>query len=181
MSHLRGTSPRRRGDRIRLRRQSFLRGEQLESRLRLAGDTFHNTFYPQDVDQNFDVTPRDALVIINALNSGGARQLLDPALSEASATIEGLAEGESAPSQFMYDVNNDGNLSASDALRVINYLNAEAEGEEQMEFRIQVLQAGTNTPLTGPILKGTDFDVQVIVQDLRGPGSSSLPGDRGVF
>ena len=150
----------------------------------LAGDTFHNTFYPQDVDQNFDVTPRDALVIINALNSGGARQLVDPTAIEASATIEeGLPEGEAASAQFMYDVNNDGNLSASDALRVINFLNAEAEaeGEEQMEFRIQLLQAGTNTPLTGPILKGTDFDVQVIVQDLRGPGSSSLAGDRGVF
>ena len=52
---------------------------------------------------------------------------------------------------------------------------------ELMEYRLQLFQAGTNTPLGSAIQKGTDFDLAVMVQDLRGPGSTSLIGDRGVF
>jgi hypothetical protein len=52
---------------------------------------------------------------------------------------------------------------------------------ELMEYRLQLFQAGTNTPLASTIQRGTDFDLAVMVQDLRGPGSSTLIGDRGVF
>jgi VCBS repeat-containing protein len=52
---------------------------------------------------------------------------------------------------------------------------------ELMEYRIQLFQAGTNNPLGSTIPKGTDFDMAVMVKDLRGPGSTSLIGDRGVF
>jgi len=52
---------------------------------------------------------------------------------------------------------------------------------ELMEYRLQLFQAGTNTPLGSTIAKGTDFDLAVMVQDLRGAGSTSLIGDRGVF
>ena len=43
---------------------------------------------------------------------------------------------------------------------------------ELMEYRIQLFQTGTNTPLGSTIPKGTDFDMAVFVKDLRGPGST---------
>ena len=155
-----------------------LQAEQLESRMLLAGDlNFHNALYPQDVDQNQYVSPRDLLVIINQLNAGGARQLLS---SSESQTTDG-AQGE-AGGGYLFDVNNDGALSASDALRVINYLNSQqGEHAEIMEFRIVLLQPGTTNPLPNTITKGTDFEIAVIVQDLRGPDQIGVLGDRGVL
>lgn len=187
MNHRRRTISRRRTRQDR--RQSLFQGgmtsralhaEQLEPRMLLAGDVnFHNTFYPQDVDLNLRVTPRDALVIINALNAGGPREF---AAASGEVQAASTVEGESSSSTFMYDVNNDGRLSASDALRVVNYLNAqEGEHAEVMEFRIVLLQPGTTNPLPSTITKGTDFEIGVIVQDIRGADQLGTEGDRGVF
>lgn len=173
-------SPRRPSQRTWARRALFT--EQLESRELLAGDlNFHNAFYPQDVDQSQHVSARDALVIINQLNLGGPRQLL-----ASAGAVAGAAEGEdtlgAADAPFLYDVNNDGYVSASDAMRVVNLLNQQVgEHAEVMEFRIVYLQPGTNNALpSNTITKGTDFEIGVIVQDIRGPDQIGVFGDRGV-
>ncbi len=168
----------------RFARRALL-AERLESRQLLAGDVnFHNAFFPQDVDQNDYVSARDAMVIINQLNAGGPRQLLGATTSGASAATTSEGEGDATTSDalFMYDVNNDGYVSASDAMRVVNLLNEQVgEHAEVMEFRIVYLQPGTNNAIpNNRITKGTDFEIAVIVQDLRGPDTLNVFGDRGV-
>jgi hypothetical protein len=81
---------------------------------------YTNSADPRDVTNDEYVTPRDALVVINALNSTGRRTLTGVNLSP-----------------HYLDVNGDRYLSPLDALMVINWLNrqrgageGEAEGEE---------------------------------------------------
>jgi len=60
----------------------------------------HNPVNPADVDLSGDVSPLDALLVINHLNYG------DPSLTSA--------ESGSAPGEFDTDVNGDGQLTAAD-------------------------------------------------------------------
>ena len=82
-----------------------LRFESLETRTLLAADLLvpHNFAMPEDCDDSGSVSPLDALVIINQLNSPESAGVLD--------------------STNMLDVDADGSLSPLDALVVINYLN----------------------------------------------------------
>jgi hypothetical protein len=94
---------------------------------------WHNAALPWDVDGSGDVTPLDALLLINFLNSLSIRpsQPLDP--------------------PRYYDVNADGQCSPLDVLLVINYLNgnppldSEAEGEafqfDQETFFLDAISA----------------------------------------
>jgi hypothetical protein len=60
-----------------------------------------------DVNADGSITPLDALLVINQLNRGGARQVADQSRSDV----------------VQYDVNRDGLVSPMDALHVINGLN----------------------------------------------------------
>ena len=72
----------------------------------LVNDTpFHNDSLPYDVNRSGDVTPADALAIINYLNTYGPGPV-----------------GSGNPS-YGYDVNADLYVTALDALLVLNYLN----------------------------------------------------------
>ncbi|MCM2370329.1 dockerin type I domain-containing protein [Aporhodopirellula aestuarii] len=66
---------------------------------------FHNDELPEDVNGNGEVSARDALAIINYLNTYGPGP---------------VGEGDPA---YGYDVNNDGIVTSLDALLVINLLN----------------------------------------------------------
>ena len=152
------------------RRKSFLKGmqrrlfaEQLESRVLLAGDVLQNTDNPYDTDRNGVFSPADILHVINQLNRGSA-----PA----------SGEGEGGGSVTYYnDVNGDGFVSPIDALHGINEYSYRAEGEgELVSFRIQAVDVGTaniiNTsnpsgPNFHPVIKGDDYELRVIVDDLR--------------
>lgn len=81
-----------------------------------AASPWHNGELREDVDRNAQVTPRDALVVINDLNARGARRLV-------AAEAEG--SDDSLP---MIDVNNDHFVTSLDVLIVVNALNAEGEG-----------------------------------------------------
>ena len=70
---------------------------------------WHNYKLPEDVNGDGEVTPVDALSIINEINRSGAGSL--PADRTASTPP-------------YYDVSKDGSLSPFDALIVINYINA---------------------------------------------------------
>ena len=83
----------------------------------LAPPAWHYLDVPEDVDVSGDVVPLDALLIVNDLNNRGARQLPAP------------TEGDSPPPYF--DVSGDGWLTSLDALRVVNWLNANMSGESE--------------------------------------------------
>ena len=81
--------------------------ERLESRQLMASD-WQNATLMRDVDNSSLVTPLDALLLINNLNSEGAREL----------PTRSLHTGEP-----FYDVNGDNLLSPLDVLIVINAIN----------------------------------------------------------
>ena len=87
-------------------RKRTLRLEQLETRELFAG-VFQNTVEPNDVNGDTFVSPQDALVVINKLNSDGSLALPGP-------------REEGTP---YYDVNGDSFVSPNDVLQVINSLN----------------------------------------------------------
>jgi len=74
----------------------------------MAAMPVHNTIFPEDVDGNGQLSPLDALVLINSLN-------------RRSPQADVAIEGEQA---FYTDVNADGSLTPLDILIVINALNA---------------------------------------------------------
>jgi hypothetical protein len=172
-------------------KREFLRrglaAEQLESRAMLAGDWFYSDFWngamPEDVNNDRYVSPIDALLIINELNTGGSRALMGglvpPGTVPDDGEHEGEGEGGNDPGQAYYDVNNDGYVSPIDSLLVINALNAEGEDPiKLMKYKIYVVDVGTPvTELPDPIgdppdtlttiPKGQDYELVVTVQDLR--------------
>jgi hypothetical protein len=72
-----------------------------------------------DVNRDGQITPLDALLIINELNARGSRQLPPLPTGEGEDSLD-----DATAPQPIFDVNGDGYLSPSDALAVINVLNA---------------------------------------------------------
>lgn len=70
---------------------------------------FHNQENPFDVNSDDDVTPLDALLILNAISQNGGGGPID----------------EFPPPGRFWDVNGDGTITPLDALLVLNYLNLE--------------------------------------------------------
>ncbi|HND51416.1 MAG TPA: beta-propeller domain-containing protein, partial [Pirellulaceae bacterium] len=87
---------------------------------------WHNVDQPADVTADGFITPHDALAIIDELNSTGARML------RSQRPIGAIgAEGEAGfRPRFFWDVNGDRYVSPSDALWVINRLNADSGSSE---------------------------------------------------
>ena len=83
---------------------------------------FTNPDNPLDVNDDGHVTPRDALIAINQLNSHG------------SSTIEELTD------DVMYvDTNEDGWVSARDVLGIVNYLNSPVEQATAADIALAAL------------------------------------------
>lgn len=112
--------------------------ESLENRSMMAADC-HNVFTPLDVNDDSNVTPSDALMVINELNSAD-RTVQDP-----------VTEG-------YVDVTDDGIITPSDALKVINWLNnrdanstvpdsgwtrVEGQGSERMGVKVTTNSDGS--------------------------------------
>ena len=95
--------------RSRSRRRLTL--EKLEGRSLMAGlPGYHNSSMPLDVDNDLQISPLDALVVINRLNG-----------NSSGIGVDGEGAGES-PVTFC-DVDADGLVTPLDALTVINELN----------------------------------------------------------
>ncbi|MFN7731047.1 MAG: dockerin type I domain-containing protein [Pirellula sp.] len=92
----------------RRRRRLVLEG--LETRALLASDCFHNFMMPEDTDGSGELSPLDALVVINQLNAAAANNNAAP----------------NALRWNMTDVDADETLSPLDALSVINAINESA-------------------------------------------------------
>ncbi len=175
---------RRRRSQARWSASRGLIAEQLEDRRLLSGveAPYHNTLAPLDVSRDWAISPLDALLVINALNAGGAREL-DP-----SAAL--------AVNSPRVDTDGDNLLTPIDALRVINALNrGEGLNGDVVAFRLELQDVngvpiaplkdsqghlildGDNDPIY-PINVGQEFRVQIYSQDLR----ATAPKDKfGVY
>lgn len=83
--------------------------------------TWHNAENPIDVDNSGSVVPRDVLLIINEINQ--------PAHSDSTTGLLATAPDnlpDDANRAFFFDVNDDGFVTAGDAVRIINFLNGQA-------------------------------------------------------
>jgi uncharacterized protein GlcG (DUF336 family) len=96
--------------------------EPLESRSLLAGiSAYHNEGFPLDVDNDLDVTPLDALVLINQINR--------------NRTLESQADLKSPDDAITFcDVDADGAVSDEDILAVVEELNKQESSRfEELE------------------------------------------------
>ena len=138
--------------------------ESLESRQLMAGDlVYHNFMMPEDSDMSGDVTPLDALAVINQLNAGSPTGTRDVAAA--------------------LDVDADGALSPLDALTVINYINRSI-GEDQVlisqvsiQNRIERLDDAMDSDLLPPNI---DLAMANQIRDVLRAGGFPEIGDRMV-
>jgi hypothetical protein len=174
---LRRNHGRKRNCKQRLSR--LIRLEQLERRELMASDLtpFHNGFMPKDVDGDFQVSPLDALIVINSLNSMGSGSLIGQTPSNGRTNL--------------IDTDGDNALSPLDALNVINALNAEGEPIDpdalvKYEFYTVNADGSAGTKLVDPtpgngvndvrINTGEKFIVRTLMSDNR-----NIPTGGGVF
>ncbi len=113
-----------------------------------AGEGFTNINNRFDVNADGFVSPIDSLLILNSLNTLGARKL------------SGNGEGEGPT--YYYDVNGDGNISPIDSLLVLNKLNQrglEGEGEGQVAASDVGYENLVDAALDDDLLNGLASDV----------------------
>jgi hypothetical protein len=87
-------------------------------------DPLHNPHLGLDVDNNGIVSPRDLLLVIEALSH--------PALSSAVVPLTAVAEplGSTPTATFFYDTNDDKIFSPGDALVLVDYFRPNATAPE---------------------------------------------------
>jgi len=147
----------------------------------MASDTaaYYNPLISTDVNGDFSVTPLDALLDINALNS------------QAMSGVDlgnGVATPATGASSQMIDVNGDGNVSAIDALLVINQLN-QGEGEIGILVGVQTQILSRTGVVQTPdssgnytLSAGEEFTLRVRGQDRRPPPPpSNADTAKGIF
>lgn len=128
MSHRRRVKP-------RTQKRRILRTECLEKRQLMAGDLgLHNAVLPADVNGDGTVTAGDALAVVNYLqqdrlasSAEGESFLASNFLSSNQPTAQPEAPAEVTTPSKMVDVDNNGEVTAKDALMVINFLAIEPE------------------------------------------------------
>ena len=131
-----------RGNRSRRR----LNIEKLECRSLMAGiPGFHNTSLPLDVDNDLEVTPLDALVIINQINRN--KLLLVEDAEEKEVTF--------------CDVDADGSVSALDVSAVVEQLNVDAAMQSYRGDKIESDETHSDelisiSALSDPVISATE-------------------------
>ncbi|MDX1926609.1 MAG: peroxidase family protein [Pirellulaceae bacterium] len=129
-------------DRSRRMFQRKLRTEFLESRQLMAADTLeHNVFDAEDVNDDGQCSPLDALLVIQALNA------------RASSNSTASTQTTGAGNRVFPDVNNDGQRTPADALQVINRLN-------QRGANPVLDRAGNDASKTKPTIPSTTSQVR---------------------
>jgi hypothetical protein len=133
---------------------------------------YQNPSQPLDVNMDGNITPLDALTVINSLNTDGARSVL---------VIDSNPHPLMVHDRYLYDTNGDFSITALDALHIINQLNVgdaggpEAEGEAEGEgwavagSRLKGISGRTSTARTvGGVQDAaavTDFAIIDLVGD----------------
>lgn len=142
-----------------------LRSESLEKRQLLAGDILaaHNYSIPEDVNNDWQVTPLDALMVLNHISRNGGNN-----------SLSGFARGELG--NFI-DVNGDDMVTPLDALRVLNRI-ASGEAEDPLlDLSInprtandEAFTASAFNAATRELTVGVNevFNLELLYTDLRG-------------
>ncbi len=150
-----------RAARFRNRRLNKTRGfapETLETRILLAGDTWHNINQPLDTTGDGEISPKDALAVFAEINNGKAGEITD----ESSFIA-------------MVDVNGDNYLTPRDGLEVVRHLNDGAQGEDGalIQLRLEVTSRDS-LDAVDVLSPNQDFFLRVFATDLT-------PEAEGVF
>lgn len=147
----------------------MLRLESLERRELMAADfaPFHNYLASTDVDGDFKISPLDALMVINQINTSGSGSLAGRA---APASRIGLVDADA-----------DNALSPLDALLVINSINRGEGVGELAEIKYEFYALNDNGTLganldpnpndfvyEANVSTGQKFVVRTLMADLRG-------------
>ena len=147
----------------------MLRLESLERRELMAADfaPFHNYLASTDIDGDFKISPLDALMVINQINTTGSGSL---AGRQAPTTRVGLV-----------DADGDNALSPLDALLVINSINRGEGVGELAEIKYEFYALNDNGTLganldpnpndfvyEANVSTGQKFVVRTLMADLRG-------------
>ena len=141
-----------------------LSSQTLEQRQLLAGDvgTAHNHWNQYDVNQDFKLSPSDALGVINYLASSHA--LGEQVAGEQTDPFAGKK----------VDVNADGNITPSDALMVINALGRGEQMDPLVEMFLSARDANDNLlPVNNGVVQApgvgieNSFFIEVSYTDLR--------------
>ena len=141
------------------RKKKPLQMEALERRQLLAADfgaateslPFHNSFIAEDVDGNFAITARDALLVVNKLNEN-----------------QGLTDHVEGQERHYLDTDGNNVLTAKDALFIFNALNGEAETNPTAVFTYAFVD-DEGAPITNnQVAVGDRFQLQTFVRDTRG-------------
>jgi VCBS repeat-containing protein len=168
-----GSSKRRATKRYRSETVRRLSSQALEQRQMLAGDvgeSAHNSWNRFDVNQDFQLSPIDALSVINFLSSDSAQA------EQVSADVDPFANRK-------VDVNGDGSVTPSDALSVINALSRGEAMNPLVELLLTARNADDDelTPNSEGVIEvgvgqQNSFFLEVAYNDLR-----TFGGDIGVF
>lgn len=126
--------------------------ERLQQRLPFAAD-LHNAFSPLDVDDDGDLAPYDALLVINHLDV--VRRQAIPVGSTGDGTIP--------TSAYYPDVTGDGQITPTDAVTVINGLN---RNEKLSPPLVVSLAPGDDPDGNGVVLRS-----RVTIQGQTSPGT----------
>ncbi|KLU04195.1 Peroxinectin [Rhodopirellula islandica] len=149
-----GPQSSRKNRRRRTSQRRRLRSETLETRKLLAANLFHNDVFPEDVNEDGQVSAIDALAIINQMNSDSASGLSSQL---QGADSEGQRVENSRPSRGrMTDVNNDGRDTALDALLVINRLNRDRDANNKIDRPDEVPETPNNTDSVSDEVRSID-------------------------
>lgn len=141
----------------RSQRNRRLRVQNLEQRQLLAADVgfLQNVDLPEDVNADGEVSPADALMILNGLADRGPIELVGP-------------DGQQEGNRRFRDVNGDGRLTPDDALRVLNRMSRDRESRDQGNPG----QAGDQgRPTQDPSIPPVD-DVADEVRSIDGTGNN---------
>lgn len=127
-----------------------------------TANAWHNVVDAYDVNGDSRQSPLDALVVINAINSGQGGPL----------DVVPLAKSNAAPDNRFVDVNNDSILSPLDALLVINELaTPKAQPIRVAAYHLRVTRPGADPTIPAnelfEVRPGDEFDLHVLVEDLR--------------
>ncbi len=153
--------------------------EALELRTMLSGtptsassNDWQNPTNPLDVRFNGQVTPLDALAVINYLNSSAAQA------QGAAGTVQAAGQPNSTAQSMALDVNGDGLITPLDALKIINALG----GNDLAQVTLVATDFNGN-PISSAVV-GTTFEIEALVSDISGtatPMIGTVQGTGGVF
>ncbi|MCA9194978.1 MAG: hypothetical protein KDB03_24570 [Planctomycetales bacterium] len=145
----------------RYARTRKLSAETLESRRLLAADTSHNFLHPVDVNDDSVVSPMDALLVINTLNS----------------TVRGQ-EVPNGSRPFFHDVNDDSLITPIDALMIVNRLNSRSNAGELIsapETHVEARVSSTDSNVSARIeYEQSSLEVELSLKVRNAPANGTF-------